>query len=263
MPPINRVPPGKEGVFIGVPIKYPDDYMEETKGFLDLLLRENENPKCPYFYILSECVGINAPYATSSLANDFVGRGDCEWFLLWADDLVSTTYEFRLLLDIANKESYDIISGVVVKKPSAGPDFQWTAICGNFSDDSPNCQTVDLCRRGLDLPDLDVITGAIKQYDLVGGGCAFFRKKVIESLKPEDNGGLAYWCYDKQAPAYDIRLFQRLKEKGFVAHQHSGVLWGHIQLNEGVERAYTFWDLPLYRDIPGVPDRMEELWLPA
>lgn len=267
------IPAGKQGVFIGIPVKYPDDYMDGTNKFLDELLKENDNPESPYYYVKSVCVGINAPYATSMLADDFVKMGTCDWFLLWADDLISTPADFRRLLDTANREKYDIISGVVVKKPNPRVDnFVWNPICGNFSGGSLDAPTIDICHRGNGLEDIDVITGAVKQFDVVGGGCAFFSRRAIESLKPEDNGGLAYWCYDRQDPAYDLRVFQRLKEKGFAAYQDSGVLWGHIgikkvrghQMEETeVEYPYTFWDLPLYKEVPGMPDRLEVTFLPA
>lgn len=260
-----KIPEGKQGVFIGIPIKYPDDYMEATGKFLDELLKENDNPDSPYFYVRSLCVGVNAPYATSVLAADFVNAGNCDWFLLWADDLVSTPDDFRRLLDTANREKYDIISGVVVKKPNPRVEnFVWNPICGNFTDSSPNAPAMQAIHRGYGLADLDVITGAVKQFDVVGGGCAFFSRRAIESLKPEDNDGLAYWCYDKQDPAYDVRVFQRLKEKGFAAYQDSGILWGHIGItNDGKEKSYTFWDLPVYREVPGRTDILEESFLPA
>jgi hypothetical protein len=189
--------------------------------------------------------------------------------LLWSDDLISTPDDIHRLLVAAEAHKADVISGLCVIKMMANREDNRRryVIAGNFHNDKG---VVRMMNRGMDISDLDVKTGKIEPCDFIGGGCALYHRRVLEALRPEKNNGLAYWCYDLQDPSYDIRVFQRIKEKGFKVMQHCGVIFGHVgSVNyqhpdgrvEEMEFPFTFWDLPQYRVIEENNPTTEEVCL--
>lgn len=260
--------PGKEVVMIGIALKYAGEYCQKTREFLTGLIAQNDDPNGKYQFVMEEYFGINEPFAYSQLAQNFDRFKPAQWYLVWSNDQVSDIGDIICLIETAKNRGADVIAGLNVKKLMGDKevDKQRCLIAGDFDGD----EDVLLYRRGFQITDFDVQTGKIMEVDFPGG-CAIFSRRAVESLRPCDNDGLAYWCFDKQAPSYDIRVCQRLQKKGFKFLLHCGILWGHVGKAEVRDRSgkthpaevtYTYWDLPVVKIIDETKQKQEEICRP-
>lgn len=232
----------KTGIFVALPVKHPKDITRATADCLTRLQQYSGD----YYFEVKICAKVNAPFLTSKLAGIFdKEHPEMDWFCLFSADQVMQPEDFGRLLEVAS----DMVGGLVTMKENAPQKL--ALMCGNFNPDG----SVRYWKRGQEVSDTDVMTGKVYPCDVPCGGAIMVHRRVIESLRPEDNDGLAYWCYDKQVPAYDIRFFQRAKEKGFKGVVHCGVVIDHVGYEGRLdadgfwitdepkrERAWNYWD---------------------
>lgn len=190
--------------------------------------------------------GGNTVFLTNRLAELFDEKmTDYEWFLLSAADQTIEPEDVERMIACAERFGAQVIGGLTtLREPHWEGNRPNLVVAGNWNPDGGSRAGLDLWRRGIEITDQDVRVGRCKPVDAFGGG-GLYHRSVIEALRPDRNNGLNYFTYDKQYPGYDLRVFERIKEKGFKILLHCGTVVGHWGFDEkGKEFCWNFWNSP-------------------
>lgn len=204
-------------------------------------------PRAKAAFQVFQVDGGNTVLLTNRLAELFDRqRTEFEWFLLTAADQTIEPEDVEKLISAANRFGAQVIGGLTtMREPHWEGNKPNLVVAGNWNPEGGSRAGLDLWRRGIEITDQDVLKGRCKAVDAFGGG-GLYHRSVFEALRPEKNGGLNYFTYDKDYPGYDLRIFERIKEKGFKVLLHCGVIVGHWGFDrKGEEFCWNYWNSPV------------------
>ena len=157
-----------------------------------------------------------------------------DW-LLWIDSDIVMTYPSLLkILNVADKDTRKIVSGVYfISSEPEGELMKPLACIYNFSEDMEKIEHID------NLPTNEVI-----KADCAGFGFVLMHKSIIDPLREitGDNFIFAELNSRKNFVGEDVAFFMNAKKAGIQLYVHTGILLDHIKrFNFNVDYHNFYW----------------------
>jgi hypothetical protein len=157
-----------------------------------------------------------------------------DW-LLWVDSDIVITYESLLkILDVADKDTKKIVSGVYfISLEPENPLMKPLACVYNLSEDKEEIQHIDLP------------TDQIIKADCAGFGFVLMHKSIIDPLRQVNKNNFLFseLTSKKDFIGEDIAFFVNAKKAGIQLYVHTGILLDHIKrFNFNVDYHNFYWN---------------------